>query len=109
MLKPPHAARIWTEGPRLWLEIPSAVGGHPHSIHLPQTPEGLALALSIITARSRSSEPAKIANAGAETQWQVERALVKDFLANSKPKKKSKFSNEQLDKVKMVCKELGLL
>ncbi len=73
----------------------------------PQT--GLALALSIINARARSSEPAKIAQAGAETQWQVEKELVKDFLAKQKPKKKSKFSNEQLDKVKNVCKELGLI
>lgn len=109
-MTPPHAASIWIEGGKLHLSIPSTVpSGQPHSINLPATPDGLSIALSILHARSSQSKPATIGTKAAPSQWQTEQQLVKNFLETHSPKRKDKFFTEQLDRVKSVCRELGII
>lgn len=58
-------------GETLWVSFPPTIGKRGHTIHLPATVDGLALALGIL--RERQTSANTVATLGAPVQYDIER------------------------------------
>jgi hypothetical protein len=96
---PSYAANIWIAGDKIMLGFPSTVGGRSHSVALPMTDKGLAVALDILKERSTSTIMS-IGTRAAPTKWNIENdARYNAFI---------RVKREQEQNVEQILKELQL-
>lgn len=108
MISPPHAARTWVSEGLIYMEFNSPLCELLHTVHFPATPDGMALALDILKARTPKS---LLSSKGAPIQHDVEK-LAKDFLKKGgKIVKKTgnKFTDNQHANARDVMRSLGLI
>lgn len=108
MIIPDHAARVWVSNSLIWMEFNSSKSDRTHAVHFPATPDGFALALDILKARTPAST---VATKGSPIQYDVEK-LARNFLAKGGKivtKDREKFSTSQRANAREVLRTLGLL
>ncbi len=104
-IKPRNCASIWTDGQTIFAELP--FGDLHHTISVPNTVEGLAKILQLISHRT---ETARIGELGDPTQHQIDKPLVYDRAKIRKVgKAKSNFTDDQRDNAKEVLRKMGII
>ena len=108
-MKPPDfAARIWSAGNSIYLELNDPGGGdRKHVVKLPHSNDGLSQILKLLSHRGSKS---KIATSGDPTQHQIDldlKSQADKFLAKRKPQFKA--TEEQSQAAKEVLRSLGML
>lgn len=109
MIRPPHAPAIWSDGTSIYLDFPAVVGDRTHCVKLPNSPDGLTQALTIIN--SKVLRPT-VGTRAAPTQYQTDKALVKSALKQGlkvKRVKKQQFSPELRQGVIDILRTQGLI
>ena len=88
MSRPSLAAFVWTNGNRLWLELPPPVeGARSHTVELPNSIDGLCRALNILHAREALASASTLATRGAPTQEQLTQDEATAFPRPRRPAK----------------------
>jgi len=103
-IKPRNCASIWTDGQIIFAELP--FGDLHHTISVPNTVEGLAKILQLISHRTESS---KIGEPGDPTQHQMEKLVYDRAKIRKVGKAKSNFTDDQRDNAKEVLRKMGII
>ena len=98
---PSYAVYTWLRGDKLYVMFPPTLGTKAHTVIFPATEKGISLFLSVLKERKPGHIP--IATPGEPTQYQVERARVKD----RKYKAKARATAQQAELLKML-EDIGL-
>ena len=106
MSRPSLAAFAWTNGNRLWLELPSPVeGARSHTVELPNSIDGLRRALNILHAREALASASTLATKGAPTQEQLTQDEATAFL-RARPRRPAKPKPLPLPGLSLKVREL---
>ena len=73
---PSYCVYAWLNGDQLHVTFPPTLGTKSHTVLFPANEKGMALFLSVLKERKPGEIP--IGSKAEPTQYQVERALVKD-------------------------------
>lgn len=101
---PSHAISVWLAGDTLWARFPPTTpGGKGHSAPFPATPEGFALALSILRERATANYTMTIGTRAAPVRYDLEK--IAQALKEGTTYAKKKREKEEADE---FLKEIGL-